>query len=520
MAKFKFDSEIEIQGFEHRPLIIAGANGWTVSQVYLNNTQIDSGLDPDVNRFKLNGRITANVPKIVAKIRVDAQFGKHFTQVPSLETSFKNNISLQFIRTEKTNNKITSYVFYLIYTNNVRTTSSSNLKASIKYKTEVTVTRATTIDRVDFGSSFIKNSGESRSIKVYGTPGATFGLAINESFEQTLLGEDGNLMKEVGELFTDKVSDVPLKELTKEVGLAKNLFKKPNKVARAISKISTTTHNYGKEISVIQGIIGSGGLFSFQQKFPSNVVKKTLIDGAKSSTATIDFDDVTGIRVGDRIYSPSIPRTTIIKVSSVGSTTRLVLDTAITIADNIPVFFKRRRLYNIDIIPDLTSTLGSKMPTTEPAFKLFQYMDPVLTIKHLVPSGMKLTHHNDVATSFGAGDDLSIFFEGKPNLSKKDAKSLSVTTAATVKVLYDLNDAAENFSVIRIPTFSKTTQANSTWSNSLPLENKGTNVSISGIFHTLQGSNTFTLQYNLEVVKWGNEDVTMEIDVENFTTVA
>ncbi len=511
-------SEIQLIGFEKEEFAIVGESGWTIKRETLDESLIERGLDPSINAWRLSGQVYSNKRKSIAKIVIDAPFGEHFTTVPYIITDFKNNIFLKPIKVFKTNNKITSYGFAIIYKNNTETTKVDALKASIKYETKTIVTRSITIDKINFGSNIIKSTGETREMKVYGAPTATFGIAINENFVETVEGEK----------YFEKVSDKPLVKKKEAEGRSEELFKKDLRKNLGLSQVDSATFNYGQDVNIIKGTIDSTGVFSFNQKFPSNIVLKTLVNGAKSSTATIVFDKTTDVKVGDRIYASSIPTSTPITVSTVNADgVTLVLDTAITIADNIGVKFKRVRSYSVDIVPDLTSTLGPNMPVVDPLFRLSQPMDPILTIRHAVPSGMKLTHSSIVglvppttATGLGDGGDFDILFPGKVNLLGSSLTN-KLKSRATITLLYDLNDGAEVFSAVKAPVFNFKDGTNSNWTNVLSSENGGTKISINNIsYETAVGLNTIVLKYEINIIKWGTEDVTMVLDIEDFSTIA
>ena len=60
----------------------------------------------------------------------------------------------------------------------------------------------------------------------------------------------------------------------------------------------------------------------------------------------------------------------------------------------------------------------------------------------------------------------------------------------------------------------------SNWTNSIAEDNGGTVVNITGITLTAIGSGTINLSYNVEIAKWGNKDVNMELDLATILTNA
>lgn len=518
--KFKLNSQIQLSGFENELIGIVGVNSFSIKRQLLDEDRVTLGLDPSVNRWILNGIVESNIPTVIANIRINAPSGSYFVDTPYLSTNFKNNLYLRPIKKPKTNTKITSYTFSLIYKNNIETNKSSDISASLNYKTETIPVRNITIDKIDVGPPIVNNNGETRLIKVFGAPTAKFGLTLSEQVvETTTVGDSSETLEKF-----DKTSNKSLKLLSKKKGLSKNLFKKPRARKRSgNSSIINLQEVYSDEVSVVQGVIPLSGKFTISQKFPSNIVHRTLVNGAKSSTATIVFDNTDNVKVGDRVFATSIPSTTIIKVNTVNADgVTLVLDTAITIADNVGVHFKRKRVYSLSVVEDLTSTLSSQIPTTSPNFRLTQHMDPIITIRNSVPSGMKITHSNGVATSLGDGVDLDTSFIGRPNTTASTAKIINgITTSFEFSLLYDLNDAAETFSAVKVPVFNFLDGTNSNWTNVDKNQNGGTEVSINRAKYVGNvGLNTISLQYSFRILKWGIEDVIIDFDINNVVTIA
>ena len=176
----------------------------------------------------------------------------------------------------------------------------------------------------------------------------------------------------------------------------------------------------------------------------------------------------------------------------------------------------------MSVVEDLTSTLGSQVPTTSPNFRLTQHMDPIITVRNSVPSGMKITHSNGVATSLGTGDDLDTNFIGRPNTTASAAKNINgITTSFEFSLLYDLDDAAETFSAVKVPVFNFLDGTNSNWTNVDKNQNGGTEVSIGRVSYVGNvGLNTIALQYSFRVLKWGVEDVIIDFDINNVVTIA
>ena len=480
--------------------------GWKGYEKLLTAKEISSGFDTSLSTVNISGSSVINKPIKIATLKITADEDKYFSIPPYLKSRFKNRLRLKKIKIEKTGNKPTAYMYDLIYRSSSK--PIGDLSAKILYKTETIPTTTISINNISFGDTIVNSIGEHRTIKIYGTPTATFGVAVNENLEETIeyTVTDGGVSRSVEDSHIDKINDI-------------SILDKAN---------GNTIHNYAEKINVIKGTIGSKGFHSFKQTFPSIISNKTKVNGSGFSSDTkIIFNNLTNVRPGDRIYSSNIPSTTVVLVAANGlnpdgdNVNECTLDTAVTLADKAEVTFKRKRCYSIDFIPDLTSTLSSNIPTVDPNYRLHQYMDPTLTIRHSITgTDMTITHNNGVATELGRGEELDISYTGKANvINNNNIKQLNTKSKFTVSILLDIY-AADNFTAILKPTFNNTNQLRSSWTNSVTKDNGGTKVNIHGIKWSATGENTITLTYNVEIKKWGIKDVTMELDLDDITTIA
>ena len=423
----------------------------------------------------------------------------------------------------------TSYTYDLLFTSNGQHPSSKALNVNIKYITKAIPTISAEIYDINFGGRILSSSGETRSIKVVGTKGAVFGLAINENVESLITLSDGDVTTsdEIIEKI-DKVNDVSI--------LPTSRYK--------------TNYNYGKKIPIIRGTIPPNGVYEFSQSFPSVTVKATKVNGsmAASGATKIIFDNLTGVKVGDRIYSAGIPMTTVSKVVTLNpdnnNVNECTLDTSVTLDDNTAVEFKRARSYSIDIIPSLTSTLGSKIPTTDPEYRLHQYLDTTLTITHSISgTDLTITKFNDVATDLARGAEHILTYSGRAgtiNTGDDDISPPEYSSTKKFSVKLEISCApasgpAHTFTAKKTPIFSSkerktyprksdgsdnTNAVVSNWTNSIAKYNGGTAISITGIRFTAIGSATINLFYNVEILKWGTRNVDMELDLDTILTNA
>ena len=490
-------------------ITFADKTGWKSHEKSLTANQIDSGFDTSLSTVSISGSSVVGKTKKITSLKIVADEGKYFSIPPYLKGRFKNRIRLEKIKVEKNGNKPTTYMYDLVYTRSK--TPISNLSVEILYKTDTIPVVTTSIRSISFGSNIINSGGENRTIKINGSPGAVFGIAINENVEEiteyTTTDIDGATARSIEHSHVDKINDV-------------SILKRHN---------TTSTYNYAKDIKVIKGTINSTGVYSFNQIFPSIISNKTNVKGtmAESGATKIKFDNLTNVRPGDRIYSSNIPSSTVVKVAANGlnpdedDVNECTLDTSVTLLDNAEVVFKRKKCYSIDIIPDLTSTLDSSIPTTDPEYRLYQYMDPVLTVRNSISgTDMTITHNNGAETGLERGEELDITYTGKAGVvNNTSVKRLKNKSKFNVSMLLDIHNS-DNFTAVLKPTFSNTDQSKSSWTNSVAEDNGGTKVDIYGIKWSATGNNTITLKYNVDIKKWGTKDVVMELDLDDITTIA
>ena len=165
-----------------------------------------------------------------------------------------------------------------------------------------------------------------------------------------------------------------------------------------------------------------------------------------------------------------------------------------------------------------------------------QYMNPVLTLKATVGSNYALTHVNGVAISPApsAGDDYSATYTGLPNTNRKTLlKTTSSTVTTDFDVTYLLNGTdTKSFTYNRVPVFSNTiaydgkglptsasTKLSSDWTNTIPSENGGTEISIHNIVSELSAdggtsNGLCTISFSVRIQRWGTESLTLDLDLD------
>ncbi len=519
-------------------ITITPTASWTSTDQIPTETQLISGFDASLDNISFNGKVKVGRPTVVASVVVEADSNKYFLQPPYLKTK-STNISLR-LRNKK-NQRVTSgevdgifytsYTYDLIFISSSRTSSVNDLNAKIVYKTETIPSPAIEIHDIKYGDPIVSPSGESRKIKVIGSPTAIFGLAINENYAETITLSDGDAST------NDEI--IPIFNKYNDVSIIKSRTKN--------TSLDKVEYNYGKKIDVIKGTIPSSGIFEFTQEFPSTISSIAAIAVAASSANKIKFTNLDNVRVGDRMYYPGLSDTSVVTVNVLnpdgdnenectlltnGSTA------SISLAKGKKVTFRRSKTYSVDIIPSLTSTLGSKIPTRDPEYKLYQYLDPTLTITH-VPnksSGVEtiISKYNDVATGLSHSEVHSISYNGKA-LTTTDKNNNKLVDKFSVKLELTVNNGAQRFTAKKKPRFNyetarihptlpnglpNTNLVVSNWTNSIGLSNGGTFVNIYGIRFGALNATTINLWYTVEVKKWGNRSVNMVLDLGTLLTNA
>ena len=498
---------------------ITTSSSWTSSDSTLNNAQISSGFDTSLSTVSFAGKVKLGRPVVISTIKITADTDKYFTSPPRLEGNSRG-VSLRL--RDKINKKLsfsdgvfyTSYTYDLVFIAKGQSTPLNIKSGTIKYTTKdiPSYTDANgnkvigvepKIYDIQFGSRQLSSSGESRVIKVFGTRGTKFGLAINE-----------NLRNEV--TFNNEV--VSQYNKSDDVSIIRS------------PRGDSVIYNYGKDMLIKRGTISNSGVYTFNQEFPSTTVLRSTVAAAASSTTDVVFTSIDGIRKGDRMYYRGLADTTVITVSVLepgGVANKLTLSSTVSLAKGYPVTFKRGKVYSIDIIPELTSTLGPKIPTVDPEYRLYQYLDPTLTITHSTDQNdLTITHNNGVETGLDRDENHVISYTGKAN---KRYKNLSDRTTNRFKVSLIVTAHSTNFSSFVKPVFSNRIRkkydkkadgsANnniviSNWTNSIAEFNGGTVLNITGIKTGATGSGTTTLDYTVEILQWGNKDVAMELDLD------
>lgn len=465
----------------------------------LSTTTKQGGFKNEQKKYIIKGSTTSKSRVTIATIKFEVGDNKEFSASPSLSSS--NNIKLVLNNIERktaSNGRkyVNSYLFNLVYYNTVSTSPQDDISANLIYKdlarptiTTLAYTSVKNINNIIYGKTILSRSGEERKITVIGVPGSTATLTVKDDNGDSILIDNAELY-----------------------------------VARSTSKI-VDSHSC---------TIGASGRYSFNQKFPSIISKGTALnDGraASGGSANVTFDDLTGVKVGDKVMLSSSSDETASTVVTVlnpngNNTNECTISPNLTAADNARVMFKRSRKYYINI--ETSSGLGSKIPTVSPTYTLCQYRDPILTLKAEGNTAYTITQFDGVATSLGSG--AAHYWEkryaGIAGFTREQTERFS-RVKETINFTYLLTaSGGKNFTGFTAPTFNRVIiperaankNKTSHWTNSVASQNGGTDVSITAIATSDLNETTLTVSGTININKWGIEDVTMALDFNEILT--
>lgn len=461
---------ISVDVFDFSNIVFTPLNDNAINTLDEANGQIVTELSGD--------DVTPNVPQVMAMMAVTADSGYYFETQPSL---MPVNISNDILRlspssvTRDSNNRITAYNFKVIYKNSVTITPSFGAKVFVKANAVKLPTDTTEIKDVIYGAPNILNIGETRPITIYGDAGAEFDITITKDIDGTSIIDRG--------ITNTNVSDATYGTIR---GINKKLV------------------SHGRKSGIAS--------YTFNQEFPVNKGYTTTVDGTRDS-ATMIINGDTGfvtknnnIRVGDQLIYDDVDTGAIVTVSSITDATTVVLSEAVDMDDNDSIRFVRPESYHINIYPKGSTTLKSNIPTVVPHYTLNQYRNPTLILK---------TSEADAGYT---GPTNVYQYTGRPNAYPSKIKQLAAPRAFSVKWICTGKTFAAVGSTSGIPTWSSTDSTTSHWTNSVYADNGGTHIEIFNIAVTGVGTTTFTLTADVLIKKWGTQDVTMNLDLDQIIT--
>lgn len=484
----------------------------------LTTTTKNSGFENEQRIYNIKGSTTSKKRLTIATISIESTSDKsEFIQTPSLKSS--SNLKLKLVSSVQktatfnpTRKYISSYVFDVVYFNTVSVSSQDNVFANLIYKQSLVPTRdggaVNVIKQIKFGSSYLRKEGEIRNIDVIGSPGATATITIRDDNGDSIL--DNREFTELDD---------------------------PNATGQYTFSNIDTTYSSGVESRAYSLTIGSSGKESFKQFFPSIVSKATAVNGtmAASGATKIKFDDLTGVKVGDRVILSASPNQTAdIQVTELNpdgdDVNECTVSSSITAADDAGVSFQRSRTYDINI--QTSSGLGALVPTTSPTYRLYQHRDPILTIRIEGNSTYTIDQFNGVATGLGTGTahPHEKKYSGTAGFSGEKVEQYS-GTKKSIDFSYRITEASggKNITAFNIPNFNNSVDSElepvnnvnkvSDWTNSVVRTNGFTSVDIHNVSISSLPASSVTISGTLTIKSWGYKDVTMALDPSKLITI-
>ena len=449
------------------------------------NDQTMSALRSEDNLIRavnITGTVLKNKSTKIGSVSVVANDGKYFASLPYLVNKNvpKSTFTLLLSSvTRDSNNFVTTYEFDIYIKSNNNINSALGSRSYLVYKTRTIPTISTNeITRVTYGGNNVLSIGENRVITVYGSVGAEFDLTVTK----------------------DTTGDSILSSSNANTTIFDSTVASLDAINKKLKKLGTSTLNLSS--------------FSFNQEFPAydSTILTSTLNGAKSSATSVTIDGNTAnVEIGDRVIMKEIPNTSIIKVTQVVSTHVVTLDTAITAPDEASITFSRPEKYHINIYPKGETTLSSNIPEDKPHFTINQYNNPTLKLTISETDGdFSVTAPSPTTVTYtGRVNSISRRLKHDPTI--KSRFSLSYTLTASSGSLRAIGSGTGT------PTWSSTDSTASSWSNSVYADNGGTHIEISNIVVSAigGGQTTATITADVDVIKWGTEDVTMDLDLDN-----
>lgn len=509
--KMEFDQDDDVD------IILKTSGRWKIKRDKDKHKNIaDGGLDI----FKLRGKVTTNKWSKVGLLRAKAPADKYFTSVPYLNSKKDNNVKLR-VKTKKAipnslNNNvlINEYVFEISFRTD-STTDNTNRIYRLVY--DVEAVRRTEehkgIYRVKFGSDLVQMDGETRDITVYGAPNSIFGIAVNEIFKET---EDHTQHS------VDRFSQ------SRET----SILKLPN---------SHAIHTFGKKMPILKAKIGRDGKYTFNQRFPSSIVRKTVSTntGTLTNQSFIDLASGKLLKAGDSVKCQGIKFTDLTRVTADVALNSDRIGISPNIASLPPkasVSITRERFYAIHIIPpgegmdqygNQDTEYADVVSSANIYNRLRQDDRKKLTLSHSITTNT-ITSNNGVSSGKSAGQTFSVGFSGTSRGStsvysestNKGGSDWNGQQLKKMELLITLADAADRITAVKTPIMNHRNQEKSDWTNSLPLQNGRTMVEISKFTHSaLNTGHTITLTWYYRIRSVGFKDVEMTLNLDNILTI-
>tara|TARA_R100000406_G_scaffold38765_1_gene25767 strand:- start:2317 stop:4167 length:1851 start_codon:yes stop_codon:yes gene_type:complete len=448
-----------------------------------------------------SGEATPNKSKSIATITLTAASGFFFNSTPYLKYFGIQQEQLKLVTktiTRDSNKRRTAYSFDLVFKSIIDTSTNSGGKVKLIIDKGTIPQVVKKITRVEYGALQVGPEGGLQTIRIFGTKDAEFNFTITDD--------------------TDKKSIIDTNKVASENSRTSNRTTEYSPLYSTRDTYFTKVLNpvYG-EIDAIHKKIGSGGVCSYRQQFPaynSTILTTAINMGGGLSGTTATFDALTNVRIGDRLKMDTISTSDTVTVTALNSSTEAVLSQSVTADDNAVAVFTRDQKYFINLFPLGDTVLGNNLPAEEPHCTINQYMNPVLKLTVSETDG-GYTGPTTVFTKTGIANA-----ESYELINTKDYEE--GTTALYFPISYSITaDGGKSLRAVGAtegtPTWSSTDSSASMWTNSVSANNGGTQIEISNIKTTglpTGVGGTITITADVNIYKWGTEDVTMNLDLD------
>ena len=430
----------------------------------VSSSVASSGTSNEVTTFTTSSIIPYNKPMKIAELEITPDAGFRISKTPFVVLSSGRNRGMRIFLKRKAGNvavAASKRATWDIMCSSSQTISVvDNVQVSLNYSiSKLPVTITNTINKINFGSSFIKEGGGEKHIKIYGTPNTPFELSILNSSDTSVLSH------------ANTKSILPIGD-------------KP----------------------CFSSTLDKKGYYCYVQKMPKlPTIRSTKVNGsmAVSGATRVIFDNLTDVQVGDRIYLSDangrpFNKGETIKVITLnptgGNANECDLSRSITAIDNKPVSFKRSDSYKINI--ETSGTKSSNVPITFPTKTIYQPAPQII---------QTLATTSNAAMSIdggGGGVDKTIYYGTMSRLTTNNAIYISlVMTGKTWTQSSDWN-SKKNFVITHDETEGL--------SNS--------SISVDNITSSGSGTATYGLRFIAYVNTIGQTDATITVHLDNIIT--
>lgn len=443
---------------------------------------------------KISGVAVKNTSTKIATLKVESKTGYYINSLPYLKYINIRDGIIKLKRTSSTrdsNNRATIYNFDIMFSNKTNSYYNSNSIILLKYNTALIKNVPKEIRDIRFGTAIIDESGANKKIIINATEDAEFDVTVTKR-------TDGKSILNSSVVNTTILDPV--------VGSLD-----------AVSyKVSSLRNGKFKRRKLV-----------INQRFPkySSTILSTAINmGGGLSGTTATFDSLTGVKVGDRLMMDEIDTSTEITVTQINSSVECVLSTSVTAGNNATAKFIRKEKYDINVYPKNDTVLGGFIPSTYPQYTIEQIENPVLKLTTST-SNPRLTAAAAITYTGRANS-----FPGSLKNVRSIPKSFSIDYSFTNSAGGSVTKVSDD------PTWSSTealdvsSATSSDWTNSVHADavdssgneikgNGGTHIEMFNIVTTYGA--TATLKADIIIKKWGNKDVTMNLDLDTiFAAIA